>query len=118
MAGVTTSPGSQDHFVFVLNEGMKVTGTVVEAGTATGIDNVDMQFRIGSDVYFGMSTQNGGLYETPALPVDTYYVVANGDPAGYATEIYDDIICPARKLRSGHRRGYPVINISRQYGCG
>jgi hypothetical protein len=95
IAPLSTSEGSITRVDANLAEGVIFSGSVVQAGTTTGLENVSMEFAdSGGNVVFGMGTEPDGLYSTPGLPTMNYYVVAKGQAVGFLTELYDNVVCP------------------------
>jgi len=94
MAGIAVSVGSHDVVNYALNEGVKLSGTVTDSDSALPIESVDMGFFVVFDQILGMPTDVNGYYETPALPTDSYYIVAWAQHLGYVSENFDNQQCP------------------------
>ena len=78
-----------------LEPGIEITGTVTETGTATGLAGVTVGFYDGGGgLVHVVDTDDAGNYRSGGLPPQSLYVVADGSPVGYLTEIFDNVLCP------------------------
>ncbi len=78
-----------------LDAGAVINGTVTAAGSGTPLQDVSVEFyNLAGNFLYGTQTGPDGTFTSGGLPPQPMYVVANGAVAGYATEIYNDVVCP------------------------
>jgi hypothetical protein len=77
-----------------LSVGTRITGTVTEAGSGVPIQNLEVGFydTAWAQVFLAVTAADGS-YDVSGLPVQDYYVVADGSTAAHYNEVYDDVRC-------------------------
>ena len=82
---------------FALDLGGRVAGTVTDAATSAGIQNVLVNVYTvvaGSTTFAGNAgTDATGAYTVQGLPTGTYYAYTSNS-VGYTNEIFDNLLCP------------------------
>lgn len=93
--GVTAGGVTPDRD-FSLEEGGRVTGTITDVATATGIQSVSVSLYTlanGSATFVGSATtDSSGSYTVQGLPTGAYFAMTSNN-AGYMNEIYDNLLC-------------------------
>jgi hypothetical protein len=100
---VLTAGTTRSGVDFALLPGGRITGTVTNAGTGTGLSGVSVQVYT-SDGTFATSTSTTatGSYTVNGLPAGTYYARTSVFGAlSYVDELYDDIPCLGCSVTSG-----------------
>lgn len=78
---------------FDLPLGGKIAGTVTDADSLAGLDNVEVAVYASNGEIVSYNYTSGGTYQTTyGMPTGTYYVVTQNS-GGYVDESYDDVPC-------------------------
>jgi hypothetical protein len=88
---------------FALAQGGRITGTVTDGPTGTGLENVFVRVYTSSGTFARSAlTTSTGSYTANGLPEGTYYARTFASATlNYTDELYDDIPCLSCSVRSG-----------------